>query len=132
LDSDCADLIGRPYSLQGADSTLNCIQLVYEVRGRQGFTFPSFNPEWMKASTRAVLRELLAWGERTDGPTYDGMVALLPQDSWAFAVVWSGGLLYINQALKQVAWMPLSVVGSCHFFRARNGERSPCFPSSGS
>ena len=52
-------------------------------------------------------RQLMAWGSRVDRPQYDGDILLLPQQSWAFAVTWQTGILYVNRmSEKTVVYGP--------------------------
>ena len=69
--------------------------------------------------TKAVLRDLLAWGCRVPQPVYDGDVVLIPQDRWAFAVTWEQGILHINRLSERVAWCPLANLTGAHCFRMK-------------
>ena len=115
------DLIGRPYKLgaDGSGTEIDCINLVYVVLRRLGITTPSFRMEWYTAGSFIIARDLLRWGDRIDSPTYDGDVALLPEQGTAFAVTWQSGLFYINKPLQQVAWCPIEAMPKCHCFRTR-------------
>ena len=119
------DLIGRPYRLgangTGADGAIDCIHLVYVVQERLGIPMPPFKDEWYGQSIRQYGRDLLKWGSRIDQPGYDGDMLLLDQGNPVFAVVWSGGCLYINRHLKAVAWCPIGGVSSSHCFRMKSG-----------
>jgi hypothetical protein len=123
---DCSDLIGLPYRLgaDGTDGAIDCIHLVYEVTRRAGIEMPTFNPDWYEASKWQVLRDLLKWGERVSGPLYDGDIVLIPQDSWAFAVTWQTGILYINRQLERVAWCSAQNITTRHCFRSRSKSLS--------
>jgi hypothetical protein len=118
------DLIGKPYRL-GADGTdpdgaLDCIHLVYEALRRLGIPTPAFRADWYTLSTHTVLRDLFRWGERIERYRYDGDVVLIPQDRWAFGVVWDQGILHFHPLTQQVAWCPLaSVSKSAHYFRTK-------------
>ena len=46
----------------------------------------------------------MSWGFRVKTAEYDGDILLLPQQSWAFAVTWQNGVLYINRQSEKVAW----------------------------
>jgi hypothetical protein len=119
--SDCADLIGLRYRL-GADGTNNeidCIHLVYTVLGRLQIPAPTFNPNWYTASKTAIARDLLRWGTRVKQPQYDGDVLLMTQGTWAFAVVWLNGVLYINTELEKVSWCSLQQLSSYRCFRTK-------------
>jgi hypothetical protein len=119
--SECSDLIGLRYRL-GADGTngeIDCIHLVYKVWERVGVTGPAFNPEWYHKPRRTVFRDVFAWGDRVKLGGYDGDMALMPQNTWAFAVAWSQGLLLIHPLTEAVAWCPLEKVGTAHFFRMK-------------
>lgn len=118
------DLIGRPYRLgadgSGEDGAIDCINLVYQVLERMDIPTPTFKADWYNQTVRQYGRDLLKWGVRISEPQYDGDVLLLDQGHPVFAVVWSGGCLYINQNLKAVAWCPLGGVSSSHCFRMRS------------
>lgn len=73
-------------------------------------------------STRAVLRDLLTHARRVEGAAYDGDVVLLPQDRWAFGVVWRNGILHIVDATKSVGWTdPVRFSGRPYYFHT-NGS----------
>ena len=114
------DLLGRPYRL-GADGTdpdgaIDCIHLVYKVREELGLPSPPLQPAWYSANKTTVLRVLLMWGTRVPSPVYDGTVALLPDNSWVFGVVWTQGVLAIHSLTKRVTWTPLDAVRQAHYF----------------
>lgn len=118
---DCLDLIGRPFQ-HGADGSgdeIDCIHLVYEVLDRLGIETPPFKQDWYTATTRQVARDLLLWGRRIERPEYDGDILLLRESSWAFAVTWQNGILYINRYLGQVAWGQASLFTAPICFRTR-------------
>ena len=115
------DLIGRPYRLgaDGSGEEIDCIHLVYTVLDRLGIETPPFRQDWYAASRITIARDLLHWGRRVAQPTYDGDVALLPQEVAAFAVTWQSGLFYINRDLQQVAWCPIGALPTCPCFRMK-------------
>ena len=117
--SGCADLIGLPYELgaDGSNGKIDCIHLVYAALKDMGISTPVFNPDWYEASWRGIARDLLLWGRRVKEASYDGDVILLQQDSKAFAVTWSQGVLYINRQMQRVAWSPLIVLPPHTVFR---------------
>jgi len=119
---DCSDLIGRPYRLgaDGKSDHIDCIHLVYEVLKRLGIATPPFDKSWYEGDKRQITRDLLGWGYRVDRPEYDGDILLLREDSWAFAVTWQTGILYINRHTEKVAWSPMSMLQACRCFRSRN------------
>ena len=117
----CADLIRKPYRL-GADGTapdgaIDCIHVVYRVLQETGIPTPVFKPTWYTATHRVVARDLLTWGRRIAEPAYDGDILLLKQDRMAFAVVWSHGILYINNRMEKVAWCLTEMVQDYYAFR---------------
>lgn len=119
---DCSDLIGRPYHL-GADGTgteIDCIHLVYTVLERLGIQTPEFNPAWYDSDLKTIIRAIKDWGNRVAQPEYDGDVVLLRQAGWGFAVVWQGGILYINGELQKVAWSPLCALQYYRCFRMKS------------
>lgn len=124
--SECFDLIGLRYRLgaDGSNGEIDCIHLVYRALERMGIPTPPFRAEWYAMPTRAVLRDLLAWGYRVPQPAYDGDVVLCPQDRWAFAVTWDQGLLHINRGNEQVAWSPLASLTGGHCFRMKGSSLS--------
>jgi len=111
----------------GADGTngeIDCIHMVYAVLDHLGIDTPPFNPSWYEASKWQVVRDLMAWGDRAVEPLYDGDILLLAQDSWAFAVTWQTGILYINRHLERVAWSSVQSVGRHHCFRTKGRSLS--------
>jgi hypothetical protein len=117
--SGCVDLIGRPYRLgaDGSDAAIDCIHMVYVVLTDIGIPTPPFNQDWYNASWQAIARDLLSWGKRVPKAVYDGDVILLKQDRKAFAVVWSQGILYINQQTQRVDWCATKRVQNYYAFR---------------
>ena len=118
----CSDLIGMPYEL-GADGTngkIDCIHLCYIVWEEYGIKSPPFNPEWYGATRLKVGRDLLKWGYRVPEPRYDGDIVLVPQDSWAFAGMWEGGILYLNPYSKRVQWSQVQGFTTLPCFRSRD------------
>ena len=106
VQSDCSDLIGRPYKL-GADGSgpeIDCIHLCYVALSRMGIETPPFKKSWYEAEEREIVRDILKWGFRVERPEYDGDILLLPQLNWAFAVTWQNGVLYINPQTMKVDW----------------------------
>ena len=120
--SDCADLVGLRYRLgaDGSDGEIDCIHLVYTVLERLDIVRPEFNEDWYNASSYKVLRDLLRWGVRVDRPEYDGDVLLMTQGTWAFAVVWLSGVLYINTELQKVSWCSLRQLSAYRCFRTKS------------
>jgi hypothetical protein len=120
--SDCADLVGLRYRLgaDGSDGEIDCIHLVYTVLERLDIARPEFNDDWYSASSYKVLRDLLRWGVRVDRPEYDGDVLLMTQGTWAFAVVWLSGVLYINTELQKVSWCSLRQLSAYRCFRMKS------------
>lgn len=114
------DLLGRPYELgadgTGADGAIDCIHLVYHVRQHLELDSPPFDEAWYSASKTTVLRALLGWGVRVQSPTYDGTVALVPQNSWAFGVTWMQGVMTIHSISRRVVWTPTAALQSAHYF----------------
>ena len=120
--SDCSDLIGLPYELgaDGSNGKIDCIHLCYTVLDRIGIAAPPFNSAWYDSNKHQVLRDLLRWGYRIEDPKYDGDILLLPQQSWAFAVTWQTGVLYINQQTRAVAWSSVRLFTKRHCFRTKS------------
>jgi hypothetical protein len=120
--SSCADLIGMPFELgaDGSNGKIDCIHLCYLVLERVGIAPPPFKTSWYGANKHRVLRDLLNWGERIRAPQYDGDILLLPQQSWAFAVTWDNGILYINQQTQTVAWSLAHMFMTPHCFRTKS------------
>ena len=56
---------------------------------------------------------------RADRPQYDGDILLLPQQSWAFAVTWQTGILYVNRMSEKVQWSSARLFTTCPCFRSR-------------
>ena len=119
--SGCADLIGMPYRLgaDGSDGHIDCIHLCYEVWGQVGVKGPPFKQSWYEAGKWEVSRDLLNWGFRVEKPEYDGDILLLPQQSWAFAVTWQTGILYINCRMEKVQWSSARLFTTYHCFRTK-------------
>ena len=119
--SDCLDLIGLKAKLgaDGSNGEIDCIHLVYEVQRRCGIPMPPFDSDWYTASSTRVFRDLLRWGDRVAEPQYDGDMLLLRERSWAFAVTWQAGILYINGQLGFVTWAPVSSFTNYHCFRMK-------------
>lgn len=103
----------------GSDGTIDCIHVVYAVQKALNIPTPKFNPNWYTMSRRMVLRDLYEWGYRVSDGGYDGDVVLMPQNSWAFGVVWQQGILLISPSSERVIWCPLSNLSSGHFFRMK-------------
>lgn len=121
--SDCSNLIGVPFRLRSdlSDGHIDCIHLVYEVWSRTGVVGPPFNDEWYEASRRKILNDLYCWGYRIPRPSYtDGDLIVIPQNTWAFAVIWAGGVLYINQELKKVQWSTVQLFTKLHCYRMKS------------
>ena len=119
---DCGDLVGRPYQLgaDGSGKEIDCIHLCYVVLERMGIKAPAFKQSWYTDSKWAICRDLMAWGFRVKTAEYDGDILLLPQQSWAFAVTWQNGVLYINRQSEKVAWSSVRLFQNYHCFRMRN------------
>lgn len=118
----CNDLIGMPYELgaDGSNGKIDCIHLCYEVLERLGIDKPKFKDSWYQATTREVARDLLSWGSRVKTAEYDGDILLLKQPSWAFAITWQTGILYINRHVKAVSWCSVQSVKNYHCFRMKS------------
>ena len=118
---DCSDLIGMPYRLgaDGSDGHIDCIHLCYEVLDRMNIDKPPFKASWYEAKKWQIYRELLAWGTRVESPAYDGDILLLPEQFWAFAVVWKKGFLYINRNSEKVQWGSVRLLTKHHCFRLK-------------
>ena len=119
--SGCSDLIGMPYRLgaDGSDGHIDCIHLCYKALGHIGIDPPPFKQSWYEASKWEVSRDLLGWGFRVKKPEYDGDILLLPQQSWAFAVTWQTGILYINRRMGKVQWSSARLFATYHCFRTK-------------
>jgi hypothetical protein len=115
-----------PYRLgsDGSDGYIDCIHVVYAVEKALNIPTPSFNEEWYKCSKRVVLRDLYRWGDRVSDGGYDGDVVLLPQDNWAFGVVWQQGILTISPLSERVVWFPLPASPIGIFFRMKKNFAS--------
>ncbi len=119
--SDCSDLIGMPYRLgaDGSDGHIDCIHLCYQALERMGIDAPPFKQNWYEASKWEVCRDLMRWGLRVEKPAYDGDILLLPQQSWAFAVTWQKGILYIGPMTQKVQWSLVQAFTTYHCFRTK-------------
>lgn len=119
--SDCSDLIGMPYRLgaDGSDGHIDCIHLCYQALERMGIDAPPFKQSWYQASKWDVCRDLMRWGLRVEKPAYDGDILLLPQQSWAFAVTWQKGILYIGPMTQKVQWSLVRAFTTYHCFRMK-------------
>ena len=119
--SGCADLIGMPYRLgaDGSDGHIDCIHLCYEVWSELGIKAPPFKQSWYEASKWEVSRDLLNWGFRVKKPEYDGDILLLPQQSWAFAVTWQTGILYVHRMSEKVKLSSCRLFAPYYFFRRK-------------
>ena len=119
--SDCSDLIGMPYRLgaDGSDGYIDCIHLCYKALERMGINAPEFKPSWYEASKWEVCRDLMRWGFRVEKAEYDGDILLLPQQSWAFAVTWQTGILYVNRMSKKIQWSSVRLLTKYHCFRTK-------------
>ena len=121
--SECSDLIGLKYRLgaDGSDGSIDCIHLCYTAFDRLGIVAPPFNHAWYDGSRRLILRDLYGGFVRVHNPRYtDGDLLLIPQNSWAFAVIWSQGVLYIEPVMEKVQWSTTRVFTTLHCFRSRN------------
>jgi hypothetical protein len=110
---DCIDLIGQRF----AWGELDCIHLVYRVLERMEIPTPPFDSRWYERNPHRIGRALLRWGKRIQDPTYDGDVLLLIGEQLSFAVVWQGGILYMNQRTEAVDWCPMRREMIAHAFR---------------
>ena len=119
--SDCSDLIGMPYRFgaDGSDGHIDCIHLCYQALERMGIDAPPFKQSWYEASKWEVYRDLMRWGLRVKKPAYDGDILLLPQQSWAFAVTWQKGILYIGPMTQKVQWSLVRAFTTYHCFRTK-------------
>ncbi len=120
--SVCSDLIGMPFELgaDGSNGKIDCIHLCYVVLKEQGIKAPPFKNEWYEASRWTITRDILRWGYRVPEPRYDGDIVLIPQNSWAFAVTWEGGILYLNPHLKKVQWSQVQGFTKLLCFRSKD------------
>ena len=100
-----------PYRLGGGDGYIDCIQMVYVALGHMQIPTPDFDQSWYSKPRINHLRDLLRWGNRVKGPSYDGDVILLHGQGPMFGVVWQGGALHISQMAKKVNWCPLTSLG---------------------
>lgn len=122
MQSDCSDLIGLRYRL-GADGTggeIDCIHLCYKALERMGIDPPPFKQAWYECGKWEICRDLLGWGFRVQKPEYDGDILLLPQQSWAFAVTWETGILYVNRTNERVQWSTAQPFMTCPCFRTKS------------
>jgi hypothetical protein len=123
-------MLRRPYRL-GADGTdpdgaVDCIWLVYRVLEQLEIETPPFDLSWYEASSREVNRALLEWGKRLKKAPYNGDVALLPSQRWAFGVVWRAGLLHISEETEMVSWCALDRFDEpVRYFRSRKSCVEP-------
>ena len=109
----------------GADGTngkIDCIHLCYIVLDHLGIEAPAFKASWSESGKYETLRDLLLWGDRVLEPEYDGDILLLPQQSWAFAVLWQKGVLYINERTRKVAWSSVRMFTKLHCFRTKSSS----------
>lgn len=122
MPSTCSDLIGLRYRLgaDGSNGEIDCINLCYRALEMLGIPAPAFKQSWYESGKWQILRDLLTWGVRVDSPAYDGDILLLQQDTWAFAVTWQTGILYINRQLERVAWCSVQSLGKNHCFRTKD------------
>ena len=119
---DCGDLVGRPYRLgaDGSGKEIDCIHLCYVALERMGIKAPAFKQSWYTDSKWSICRDLMSWGFRVKTAEYDGDILLLPQQSWAFAVTWQNGVLYIDRQSEKVAWSSVRLFQNYHCFRMRS------------
>ena len=106
--SSCHELIGLPYRLGGGEGYIDCIQMVYVALDHMKIPTPTFDPKWYEKPRINHLRNLLRWGDRVNGASYDGDVLLFSGQSPMFGVVWEGGALHINSTAEKVSWCPMS------------------------
>ena len=122
--SDCSDLIGRPYRLgadgSGSDGAIDCIHLCYTAFDRLGINAPPFNHAWYDGDRRLILRELYGSFVRIHNDYTDGDLLLIPQNPWAFAVIWSQGVLYIEPVLEKVQWSSLRMFTKARYYRSKS------------
>ena len=100
-----------PYRLGGGDGHIDCIQMVYVALHHMQIPTPNFDSSWYDKPRINHLRDLLRWGERVVGPSYDGDVLLLSGQRPMFGVVWEGGALHISPMTEKVNWCPLTRLG---------------------
>ena len=119
--SDCGDLIGMPYRLgaDGSDGHIDCIHLCYKALERMDIKAPPFKQSWYSDSKWSICRDLMRWGSRVEKAAYDGDILLLAQQSWAFAVTWQTGILYVNQMSEKVQWSSVRLFTTYHCFRTK-------------
>ena len=122
--SECSDLIGIPYKLgsDGGDGHIDCIHPCYTVWERLGIDSPPFDKQWYELTTRSIGREILRLTSRVSGPRYDGDIVLIPQEQWAFGVVWNQGILYISHYSDAVMWSTPPCFANLHFFRLKSNS----------
>ena len=118
----CSDLIGMPYRLgaDGSDGYIDCIHLCYKALGHIGIAPPPFKQSWYEAGKWEVSRDLLNWGYRVNQPEYDGDILLLAEQSWAFAVTWQKGILYIQPKTEKVQWSSAQMFTTYNCFRTKS------------
>jgi hypothetical protein len=103
------------------DGALDCIWLVYHTLDALEIPTPPFNPDWYEQPTWTVLRTLYRWGTRVDGRLYTGDVVLLPENRWAFGVLWRNGVMHMSHKSSKVDWCPLErLPANTHYFRMKS------------
>lgn len=100
-----------PFRLGGGDGYIDCIQLVYAALDQMQIPTPVFEPRWYDQPRIRHLRDLMRWGNKVGGQSYDGDVLLFSGPGPMFGVVWQGGALHISQATRTVGWCPLTSLG---------------------
>ena len=108
--SSCSDLIGTPYRLGGGDGYIDCIQLVYAALHQMEIPTPTFDKDWYNKPRFNHIRDLLRWGNRVNGCSYDGDVLLLSGQGPMFGVIWEQGALHISTMTKAVSWCPTTLL----------------------
>lgn len=101
-----------PYRLGGGDGYIDCIQLVYVALEHMDIPTPKFDVGWYDKPRFNHLRDLMRWGNRVVGQSYDGDVLLFSGQRPMFGVVWEAGALHISPITEKVNWCPLTSLGS--------------------
>ena len=110
--SSCHELIGTPYRLGGGEGYIDCIQMVYVALGHMKIPTPAFDPAWYEQGRIRHLRDLLHWGRRVSGCSYDGDVLLFSgQTPDVRCRYGKPGHFTSVRVTEKVNWCPLSKSG---------------------
>ena len=98
--------------------------MVYAALQQMEIPTPPFDDRWYEKPRINHLRDLLRWGDRVVGDSYDGDVLLFSGQRPMFGVVWEGGALHINPITEKVSWCPMSQLGKYWAVRYSPSKKS--------